>query len=237
MSTIFSILVLAYVQDCSFCIYYSTTPAFLGLEAEINLPCDDALWNSQTSAEWYKLQRTPSRYGTGLSRMLGVNMEFALASLKDRDTPTLPYIVSPFSSFILIHSILRDVVWNSTRTIRGPNPHTAAIQFSLHNWQKMWSANPETIQDSHAIPFVSNAIHFYWLAKLAESAKQSGSIDMGPPPAPTNDIENRYRLVKTWLTQISSYLRISGSHIPPNLWNNPTAIGLSTFSDIPSGSL
>ena len=241
MSAIFSTLILAYLQDCSYCIYYSTAPAFLGLEIEINLPCDDALWRAQTAAEWYKIQRAPSPYGMGLSRMLGINMQFALASLKDRSTPTVPSTVSPFASFILIHSILRDVfsVQSTRTTTHGGSPHscmidhggingvnTIAIESSLHKWQKMWYANPETVhsgENSHELPFVSNAIPFYWLARLAEAAKQKGTIHIGPP-ASTNDIEERYRLVKTWLMQISSCLR-SGSQVSPNLWNNPTAIG------------
>jgi hypothetical protein len=245
MSAVFSTLVLAYLQDCSYCIYYdSTAPAFLGLEIEINLPCDDALWRAQTSLEWYKIQQAPSPYGMGLSRMLGTNMQFTLASLKDRSASAVPFNVNPFASFILIHSILRDVF---SRTTHGSSPHTGmidhggingiAIESSLHKWQKMWSANPETVHlggNNHGLPFVSNAIPFYWLARMAEAAKQKGAIHIGPP-ASTNDMEDRYRLVKTWLMQISSCLR-SGSPVLPNLWNNSTAI-VSTFSDISSGPM
>ena len=244
MSSIFSTLVFAYLQDCSYCIYYSTIPAFLGLEIEISLPCDDALWRAQTSAEWYKIQQVPSPYGMGLSRMLGTNMQFTLASLKDRSTSAVPSTVNPFASFVLIHSILRDVFsGHNTRTTDGTidnytlnGMNTITIESSLHKWQKMWSANSETLrlhsgENSHTPPFVSNAIPFYWLAKLAEAAKQKGTIHIGPL-ASTNDIEDRYRLVKTWLMQISSCL-LSGSEVSLNLSNNPIAIGLST--DISSG--
>jgi hypothetical protein len=242
MSAIFSTLVLAYLQDCSYCIYYSTAPAFLGIEIEINLPCDDALWRAQTSPEWFKIQQVPSPYGIGLSRILGTNMHFTLASLKDRSTSAaVPSTVNPFASFILIHSILRDVFsLHNTRTAHGSSPHTCiidhggingmntiAIESSLHKWQKMWFANPETVhsgENNHGVPFVSNAIPFYWLARLAEAAKRKGTIHIGPP-ASTNDIEDRYRLVKTWLMQISLCLR-SGSQV----WNNPI---VSTFSSGP----
>ena len=251
MSAIFSILALAYLQDCSNCIYYSTVPTFPGLEIEINLPCDDTLWRAQTSTEWYKIQRAPSRYGTSLSRILGINMQFTLDSLKDRGASVVPYTVNPFASFILIHSILRDILSiHNTRTLPGTTPtcmidpggingvNTITTQCSLQNWQKLWSANPETLhsgESNQGLPFVANAIPFYWLARLAESAKQNGTIHIGPS-ASTNDTENRFRLVKTWLMQISSCLR-SGSQIQPHLWNNPTAIGISTFSDISSGSM
>ena len=232
MSAIFSTLVLAYLQDCSYCSYYSTTPVFLGLEIEINLPCDDALWRAQTSAEWYKIQQAPSPYGMGPSHMLGTNLQFALASLKDRRASVVPSTVNPFGLFILIHSILRDIFSvHNTRTTHGSSPHTGtidnggingmntiAIESSLHNWQKMWSANPEIVhlgENIHGLPFVSNALPFYWLARLAEAAKQKGTIRVGPP-ASTDDIEDRYRLVKTWQMQISSCLR-SGSQVSPNL--------------------
>ena len=232
MSAIFSTLVLAYLQDCSYCIYYSIAPAFLGLESEINLPCDDALWRAQTSTEWYKIQQAPSPYGMGLSRMLGTNMQFTLASLKDRSTSAVHSAVNPFALFILIHSILRDIFSvHNTRTTHGSSPHTGTtdhdgindmntitIQSSLHNWQKIWSANPETDhsgENSHGLPFVCNAIPYYWLARLAEAAKQKGTMHIDPPTS-TNDIEDRYRLVKTWLMQISSCL-LSGSQVSPDL--------------------
>lgn len=251
MSSIFSTLVLAYLQDCSYCIYYSIAPAFLDLEIEINLPCDDALWRAQTSSEWYKIQQAPSFYGMGLSRMLGTNMQFALASLKDRSTSPVPSTVNPFALFVLIHSILRDVFsGHNTRSAQGSSPHTCmvdhggindmntiAIESSLHKWQEMWSANPETVhsgENNDGLPFVSNAIPFYWLARLVETAKQKGTINIGPA-ASTNDIEDRYRLVKTWLLQISSCLH-SGSEVSPNLWNIPTTIGSST-AGISSGTM
>lgn len=235
------------MQDCSHCIYYSTAPAFLGLEIEINLPCDDALWRAQTFGEWYKVQRTPSPYGTGISRMLGTNVQFVLASLKNRSTSMVPFTVDPFSSFILIHSILRDIfTTNYTRAAHESNSqicmndpggmnsdNSVTIQCSLHNWQKMWYANPEAMHSgdgSQTLPFISNSIPFYWLGRFAEAAKQNGTIHMGPA-ASRNDMEDRYRLVKTWLMQINSSLR-SGAQISPHLWNNPTPVGLSTFSEI-----
>ena len=223
MSAIFSLLVLAYLQDCSSTIYYSMPPAFLGLEVGINLPCDDALWRAQTSAEWYNIQRMPSPYGTGLSRMLGTNMQFALASLEDRGTSVVPYTVSPFASFVLIHSILRDIFsTHNTRTPYGSSLHSHhggingvnMIRWSLHNWQKMWSADAETVHSGERIqglPFVSNAAPFYWLARIAEAAIQKGIITIGPAPS-INDMEDRYRLLKAWLVKISSCLR-SGSQI------------------------
>ena len=180
-------------------------------------------------------------------------MEFTLASLKDHQASSVvPYTVNPFASFILIHSILRDIfsTHNNSKSSHGRNPQTCTIDHGggvngvnavsmihgtcLDNWQKMWYANPESIHSGgesyQELPFVSNAIPFYWLARFAETAKQNGTIHIGPAVS-RNDMEDRYRLVKTWLMQISSCLR-SGSQIPPNLWNNPTAVGLSTFSDI-----
>ena len=166
-------------------------------------------------------------------------MQFALTTLKDRGTSAVPYTVNPFASFILIHSILRDIFsTHNPKPTSGSSPHacmiggingvnTIMIECSLHKWQKMWSANPETMhseKNSPRLPFVSNAIPFYWLARLAEAAKQDGTIHIGPS-ASTNEMENRYELVKTWLVEISSSLR---TQVSPSLWNNnPTDIGLS----------
>jgi hypothetical protein len=146
MSVIFRTLVFAYLQDCSYCIYYSRAPTFLELEIEINPPCDDALWRAQTFAEWYKVQRPPSPYGIGLSRMLRTNMRFTLASLKDRSTSIVPSTVNPLASFVLIHSILRDVFSGHITRTHGSRLHTGlidhgginaiAIESSLQKWKK-----------------------------------------------------------------------------------------------------
>ncbi|KAF8962958.1 fungal-specific transcription factor domain-containing protein [Flammula alnicola] len=237
-------LVLAFVQDCSNCMYYSAHPAFLPSEFEINLPCDDALWRAQTAREWYQMQSMPSTYGTRSARMLGTSMQMALAALKEPTSSVIPFIVNPFSAFVLVHSILRDVF----SLPQGPGIHHACIgnsrmavganiltiQCALHNWQRMWSSSPEAVhfeQQGQASPFAYNAIPFYWLARYAEGAKQNGVFPTSPRGAQLSrsDVEDRYRTVKGWLNQINATLR-SGSQILPH----PTgAAVLTSFSHAP----
>jgi hypothetical protein len=60
---------------------------------------------------------------------------------------------------------------------------------------------PETVrlgENGDGLRSVSDAIPFYWLIRLVEAAKQNlkGAPHIAPR-ASTNDVENRYRLVKT----------------------------------------
>lgn len=245
--SIFSALALAFLEDCSYCIYYSASPAFSAAEFDINLPCDDALWRSQTAREWCQTQTMFSTYGTGTARLLGMSMQMALTALKEPTPPAIPFTINPFAAFVLLHSILRDVFsphgvthhGSSLNTLLGGADGSAlAIQCALHNWQRMWGTSPESMHlehQHHDVPFVHNAIPFYWLARYAEEAKQNGVLiidSRGSQPSRV-DSEDRFRMVRGWLNQINATLR-NGSQMSPNLGSQPTrAMGLTTFSHAP----
>lgn len=209
-------------------VYYSSPPAFLPSEFEINLPSDDDIWRAPTAREWYQMQNMGTNYGMGTSRILGTNMQVALAALKEQ-CPLVPLTVNPFSAFVLVHSILRDVFSPSQNTGTAPSP---GVQCALHNWQRMWSDSPECVhaqQQNHKVSFVHNAIPFYWLARLAEGAKQNGELHVRPLST-KEDLDDRYRAVKGWLGQINTTLCASGggSQFSPDLSLSP--LGLSIFS-------
>jgi hypothetical protein len=239
--SISSALLLAYVQDCSYCVHYSAQPAFVPSEFEISLPCDEGLWRAPTSREWFQLLRRPSTYGDGPSRMLGLNMQRVLLSLSQPTPAVIPYVINPFSTFVLIHNILRDIFSSrsrSTTIVASGNP--LSIQCALHNWQRMWTENPEALhldqQQKHAIPFVHNALPLYWLARFAEGAKDNNNnmvpfntasrTEAGGLPS---NVEDRYRIVKNWLNQINSALH-NGSQVLPSLSCRTIPAGTAHFS-------
>ncbi|KJA20167.1 hypothetical protein HYPSUDRAFT_142671 [Hypholoma sublateritium FD-334 SS-4] len=227
-------LALAFLQDCSSCIYYSASPSFSRSELDINLPCDDALWKAQSSREWYQMLNLFSPYASGKARMLGVGMQTALVTLREPVSSAIPFTVNPFSAFILVHSILRDVFSFSAENHRNPDGNSLAIQCALHNWQQMWGSSPEAAhicQQGQDSPFVYNAIPFYWLARFANGERQNGEhINSRGNQLLKVDAENRYRIVKAWLSQINATLQ-NGSDVSPNLGSNPTgALGLAAFS-------
>jgi len=230
----------AYLQDCSYCVYYSTTPAFHPSELDINLPCDDTLWRAQSAREWYQVQRTPSSYGSGNSRLLGVSMQMALAALREPTPSMVPYALNPFASFIVLNSILRDVFSLSPTNTGGmqaslmmnggmSGANTVMIQCALLNWQRMWSNSPEAQSDKQGqrASFVFNPTPYYWLARFAEGAKQNGSLAINPLSG-RDEVDDRFRTIKGWLGQINATLQ-SGSQVTPNLYNDPTVVGLPGF--------
>ncbi|CAA7262767.1 unnamed protein product [Cyclocybe aegerita] len=243
-------LLVAFLQDCNHCIYYSTQPAFIPTEFDINLPCDDAVWRAQNARDWYQIQRAPSPYGTGALRLLGPNMQMAMSTLTEPTPPAIPYILNPFSNFVLINTILLDVFSSSPNPALGslmtPTPASSSIlnngmpgspgnsvliQCALHNWQRLWSSCPEAAhcekQGPSLTPFICSALSFYWLARFAEAGKQNGTMCVTGSLSARTDVEERHRVVKSWLDQINATLQ-SGSGVSPSpsLWtNSPPSLG------------
>ncbi|KAF8891958.1 fungal-specific transcription factor domain-containing protein [Gymnopilus junonius] len=237
-------LVFAYLQDCMYSVYYSSPPAFLPSEFEINLPSDDDLWRAPSAREWYQMQNMGTNYGMGRPRILGTSMQSALAALKEHQFPMAPFTVNPFSAFLLVHSLLREIFSSSQNAVTATTSPGAgnplSIQRALHNWQRLWSDSPGCMHSQrqqnhrhHSVPYVHNAIPFYWLARLAEGAKQNGELHIRPLSS-KEDFDDRYRTVKGWLGQINATLCSTagsgggGSHFSPDLSLSP--LGLSVFS-------
>jgi len=225
------------VQDCCYCVHYSAQPAFLRSEFEISLPCDEDLWKARNAREWFQLLRTPSPYGMGPSRILGVDMQPVLSSLRQPTSAEIPYILNPFAAFVLIYSILRDV-FTSPRLTMTAGGSLLSIQCSLHNWHRIWTESPEAInltqQQRETIPFVHNALPLYWLARFGEGAYENnnmpsfGTASRSGGGLPSN-VEDRYRVVKNWSHQINSTLR-NGSQVFPGLTGRTTLAGMGPFS-------
>lgn len=233
---IFRALLLAYLQDVTYSMYFGQ-PAFLRTELYINLPCDDALWRSPNSQEWYQLLQTPSPYGSGTYRMLGLNMKAVSSSLRE-PTAAVSFAVNPFSCFILIHDILCDVFANQNSTpgdvptspTGGSGFTPISIQYALHNWQQIWASNPErsSHEGDQTTPFVCNPLPYFWLARLAETAKQNGTFSVRPFTT-RGDVDDRFATMRGWFSQIHSTLA-NGNQSSSSMYNShPTAIGIPSF--------
>ena len=215
---------MSYLHDCCHCLYFSMSPSFRPAEIDINLPCDDGLWNAGSAMQWFQTAKSPSQYG--FARLSGFSMQRALAILSEPQPTTLP-VLNSFSHFILIHAILQslytshsnDQLDNSSLvgcTIDGKGG-TTEIQRTLHTWLQMWMNNPDAIRYDNSReepPFVYNALPFYWLAQALLVMFRNEGIDL------KLDCKNQswYRLMKEWLDKIKSHLR-NGTQIPTHLWD------------------
>lgn len=213
------------------------SPSFQPSEFDINLPCDDGLWTAGSPAQWLQAAKTPSQYGIGLARLSGFSMQHALATLTELQPAAVPPTLNPFAHFILIHTILRNLYASNIRnqpdapsaisTSDDSAKETAfSAQYALHNWLQMWMSSPDTLRyenNREELPFVYNALPFYWLAQVSLIAMQD---DIGVNIKPLDDKnEGRYRLMKEWLDRIKSHLR-NGTQVPPQLWEELARIRL-----------
>lgn len=217
-------LLVSYLHDCCHCLYFSMSPSFWPAEIDINLPCDDGLWNAGSAMQWFQTAKSPSQYR--FARLSGFSMQRALAILSEPQPTTLP-VLNSFSHFILIHAILQslytshsnDQLDNSSLvgcTIDGKGG-TTEIQRTLHTWLQMWMNNPDAIRYDNSReepPFVYNALPFYWLAQALLVMFRNEGVDL------KLDCKNQswYRLMKEWLDKIKSHLR-NGTQVPTYLWD------------------
>lgn len=237
--------------------YFSLSPSFHPAEFNISLPCDEDIWCAKTAQEWYKIAQMPSGYGISRSRILGMNMQTALASLGDTQTPTACSLsLNPFSLFVLIHTILRNIYASRAKQadqgksedqiglLPAGSPDDEihyhdtsrdtilATQYALHNWLQMWINGPESMRQGESMeepPFVSNALPFYWLAQVSLMAMQEGSTIFGPI-FPNGSSEGRFRLMKEWLDHIRTFVR-NGTQVPSQLWDELMKIRLQISND------
>ena len=238
--------------------YHSLAPSFQPSELDINLPCDNTLWTASSSKDWLEIAQGSSSYGTGHIRLSGVRMQDALAGLRETRLQTAPLSLNMFAHFILIHTILRDMyapqdqvsLTNPLSDSPHPKADTAAggasatgdvitTQYALHNWVRMWMNSPESMQaekSQQELPFMFNALPFYWLAQVSHMAIQDGTSTFDGKPTDAK-AEGRYQLMKEWLDGIKSVLR-GGNQVPTHFWDQIMKIrGQMSQSEGPAGSL
>ncbi|KAK0243584.1 hypothetical protein EDD85DRAFT_760397 [Armillaria nabsnona] len=257
-------LLLSYLHDCCHSVFFSMRPSFQTTEFDLNLPCDDAIWKAQSAAEWMDLLQKPSPYGMGSARLYSVGMQQALTSLGEIRFPTSPSPLNPFSQFILIHTILRNIYFSfsmpdssndtasSASTSSSPEPagredrrgSQFANQYALTNWLRMWMSCPDTMKPEDGEegddepPFAQNALPFYWLAQISLLAIQDGG-----PSWTEGAAESRFHVMKEWLDRIRFFLR-KHKEISPHLWeelmvirHQVSQVEAATLEDHPNGLL
>ncbi|KAG7441573.1 uncharacterized protein BT62DRAFT_473432 [Guyanagaster necrorhizus] len=203
---------LSYLHDCCYSIYFSKQSSFRAIEFDIDLPCDEELWNAQTPAEWLSVFQAASLYGVDSTMLRGADFQLTLTHLAQ--APNIPLSVdgtfpSPLNSFsqsILIHVILRDVLSRRTPSDRS--------HYLLQNWFQLWIQTPVPATVDQDSPLIQNPLSFYWLTQVVLVA-----IDEGGPGwvADTARSGKRYTLLKEWLERIRFFLRQSHD-IPVRLW-------------------
>ncbi|KAK0455638.1 fungal-specific transcription factor domain-containing protein [Desarmillaria tabescens] len=205
-------LLLSYLHDCCYSIYFSKQSSFRTTEFDIHLPCDEELWNAQNPVEWLSVLQAASLCGVDSTMLRGTGFQQALTHLTE--APRIPFSIddpcpSPLNSFslsILIHVILRDVLSRC-----APSDRTL---YSLHNWFQLWIQTPVPARLGQESPLIQNPLPYYWLVQVLLVA-----IDEGGPEwvADTSRSGKRYPLLKEWLERIRFFLRQSHD-IPVRLW-------------------
>jgi hypothetical protein len=110
------------------------------------------------------------------------------------------------------------------------------VQYVMQNWLTIWLRSPEVVNwdwsEAHEMPFMQDALPFYWLGQVSLMALQEGM----PPftPESSRDVDARFRLVKHWLKHVREFLR-TGPRQPTLLWNEMMKIRMEGVYDDPEG--
>ena len=182
------------------------------MESEIKLPCDETLWTASTAKEWFHSLRTPSIYGVGPRRLQAISVQQALSSLDLPVPMDMQTRLNPFSHFVVIHTIFRDLFSayfdrssGSAESSMSTSRRTPT-EYTLHNWYQAWSHSSEGLRgrDGGEV-FVSSPIPLYWLARYTFATIQEGALD--PRPAVSEmGAQERCRVLASWLSRIKDYL-------------------------------
>ena len=220
------------------------------------LPCEESLWKASTAIEWYAALRKPSPYGQMHERLTGVSMPHALGELVQQRVQEGWTKLNPFSHFILIHAILKNLftVCLDSRLSNPPkispplhgqalpgggqmNTNTEVVeqeimtlQYALHNWLKSWLAGPNVPRVASAAdepPFVHNALPFYWIGQVALMAYQENHPPFEAGSEHNLKPEVRFRMVKQWLKHIRAFLK-RADETPTLLWDELMKIRLQS---------
>ncbi|PBK65814.1 hypothetical protein ARMSODRAFT_1021852 [Armillaria solidipes] len=215
-------LVLSYFHDCCYPVYFSRSAAFESTEFDVNLPCDDDLWDAPNSIEWLELTRRPSCFSTDSTRLSGVNLQQALVTLAGESEPLHPhhgYVFTPpppnpFSHFILIHAILKDIY-------SFPTSCHPRLQSILYNWLQTWMHCCDVVGPVYnKSSLIYNALQFYWLAQISLYAIENSGSGWLEVSARSGC---RFTFVREWLERIR--LSLQHNHeIPARLWGEQMII-------------
>ncbi|KIL68871.1 hypothetical protein M378DRAFT_184747 [Amanita muscaria Koide BX008] len=227
----------SYLHDCCHGIYFGLPMTYGQTEVQLNLPCEDVMWQATSAAEWYRILQNTSSSGTYQTRLTGFNFEKTLSHISEARFLTAHVPLNPFAHFVLVHAILRKLfcVGSEMRKPDGEREREVKgqkiveLQFALHNWLQSWDQSLDKPRTNHndEPPFISNVLPFYWLGQVAILAQQEGlppfERDVGNEMVP----EARFRLIKHWLKHVRTFLK-KGNQDATALWDKLMKIRLQT---------
>ncbi|KAF7321496.1 Fungal-trans domain-containing protein [Mycena kentingensis (nom. inval.)] len=197
-------LLLSYLHDCCQSIYFGQSPSYLPGESP-----DEWLSALQTVENSLPIQ-SPHDCVAG---------QPLVAVLDKMTNPNPDYLpspnLSPFSHFVLIHAILRDLFtacqpdapnpFDDGDDDDEPNSKILVAQHAMHNWLHSWITSPFVLNrppTNEEPTFVENALPFWWLGQVAILAHQES---LAPFDRQTTG-EMQFRVVKRWLRRIRTFL-------------------------------
>lgn len=215
-------LCLAFLHDCSHCIYFSVKPTIFPSEFYVPLPCEDSLWNARTSKDWLQSLNKPSLYGTRIDRLRGRTMGDCHQMFRNAE---LNFHISPLAHFLLIHAIIvkvhllgvpkansphADVPTDMAQVIatcKEVRDRVVYIQNALGMWLRSWQLCPDVTEykDTNQVPFLHDSMPFYWVGQVSLIAFVKGF----PPFGLTSPLkgDEKYRLMKEWFKMIKVFMK------------------------------
>jgi len=215
-------LCLAFLHDCSHCIYFAAKPKLLISEFYVPLPSEDSLWNAKTSKDWLESLNKPSPYGTRIDRLRGRTMGDCHRMFTD---DRVNFHVSPFAHFVVTHAIivkahLLGVPKANSTHVNAPidmaqvlasckevRDRVSYVQNVSEMWLKSWKLCPDVMEykEQNQVPFLYDSMPFYWIARVSLIAFVKGFPPFGLPSPLKGD--EKFRLMKEWFKTIKVLMK------------------------------
>lgn len=160
------------MHDCCHCIYFALPSSYHPQEVTLNLPCENALWQANTAAEWYMVLQRSSPYGTTqASRLTGMSIPKMVAYISETRAIPTAVPLNAFAHFVLIHITLKQLFQycvggkpTKPKPVAGDDemdPEMFKLQFAMHNWFQNWRNSPDSRIEagSGEPPFIQNRMY------------------------------------------------------------------------------
>ncbi|PFH52062.1 hypothetical protein AMATHDRAFT_57836 [Amanita thiersii Skay4041] len=229
------------MHDCCHCIYFALPTSYHQHEIQLNLPCDNGLWQARCAADWFAVLQASSPYGPYQMRLTGISFLKSLSYISTTRLLSAHISLNPFAHFVLVHSILRQLFHTCVEhQITGHSAEASdesvdqkvlELQYALHNWFQSWKHSPDAPKNTvphDEPPFIDNVLPFYWLGQIALLAHQESLPPFEFTTPNDLQVETRFRLVKHWLKHIRNFLK-KGDGGATLFWDELMKIRLQTW--------
>lgn len=127
---------------------YNIPPLILTSEIELNMPCPNGVWTSQSASTWRLAYEKPASKNN-------ISFQHSFSLLFKEESPASERVTStPFGNHILIHALSQQLYFARQMCLlpieHDPQRHrqkVTGMEAVLRNWKSRWKQTPESSTD------------------------------------------------------------------------------------------